>query len=140
MPGLPDPDDTAAAGKGNFSTGNELTNANADNPVGAADTLGAALNNLRAADAATFGFAQQAVQTSNPAILVTDEDINDCSALLPRAISHKLFTYFGYTRDRNVGVVPYIGVGAFVEWSCKCVCNNSAHSQWGVWLKTGISY
>ena len=135
---IPDNDD--AIGKGNLFTGNELTNANADNPVGAADNLGTALNNLRAADAATFGFAQQAVQTSNPAILVTNADINDCSALLPRALSHKIFVYTGYTRNRDVHIVPYIGVGAFIEWACVCVCDNSASSQWGVWLKGGVTY
>lgn len=132
-------DDGEFAQKGNFATGKEWANFNADNVENASDNLGNALQNLKAADALTFNVSQQNVFTSNPAILLTNDDINECSALLPKAISHKLFTYFGYTYERP-GTVPYIGVGAFVEWACICVCNNSAPSQWGVWLKGGVSF
>jgi len=95
--------------------------------------------NVRAADAATFDITQQSIRTSNPAVLVTNDDINECSALLPKAISHKIFGYVGYTYERE-GATPYVGAGSFVEWACGCVDSNSAYSQWGLWLKTGVSY
>ena len=128
------------AEEGNFVDGLEYANFNADNPIGASDNLGVALQNLTAADAATFGFTQQPVQTSHPAILLSNCDIKECSALLPKALSHKLFVYVGYTRNTNEGVQPYIGVGGSAEWACVCVTNNSAASFWSVWLKGGVTY
>lgn len=124
---------------GNFSSGLQFANANADNSSPASDNLGGALLNLKAGDAATFGVAQQAVQTSNPAVLITNNDIDDCSALLPRAFSNKIFSYVGYTYLRE-GIVPYLGLGASAEWANTNVTNNSAYSQWSVWLKSGFSY
>jgi hypothetical protein len=129
----------AGQGAGNFVTGVAFTNANADNPNNASDNLGTALFNLTAGDAATFHVTQQAVQTSSPAILISNNDIDECSALLPRALSNKIFSYIGYTRER-AGVVPYMGVGTFVEWAHTSIKHNSAYSQWGVWFKGGLSY
>ncbi len=123
---------------GNFNTGYEFANINADNIANAADILGVALNQLNSADANRLGLSQVAVRTSNPAVLLTDCDIDECSALLPQAISHKLFFYVGYTAKRNT-VTPYIGGGAFAEWGDPD-CDNSATSQWGVWLKMGLSF
>ncbi len=124
---------------GNFSEGLEYANFNADNRTGASDSLGAVLNNVTSADANTFNVAQQSVQTSDPAILLKDCNIKECSGLLPSALSHKLFAYVGYTRPTE-SVTPYIGVGGFAEWGCICVANNSAASFWGVWLKGGVTY
>lgn len=126
---------------GNFSSGNEYANVNADNITTASDTLGVALWQLTSADANRLGVSQQAVRTSNPAILVTNDDIDECSALLPKAISHKLFAYAGYTLDRpDMNLIPYVGVGAFAEWADPSTCDNSAAAQWGLWFKIGAAF
>jgi hypothetical protein len=126
--------------QGNFVEGMELANFNADNKIEASNNLGAFLYNLTFADAATFGFTRQSVMTSNPAILIKNSDLNNCSALLPRAISHKFFFYIGYHRDVDLGVIPYVGVGGSGEWGASNTKTNSAPSQWSVWLKGGVSY
>lgn len=126
---------------GNFSSGNEYANVNADNITIASDTLGTALWQLTAADANRLGVSQQSVRTSNPEVLVTNDDIDECSALMPKAISHKLFAYAGYTLDRpDMGLIPYVGVGAFVEWADTNSCDNSAAAQWGLWFKIGAAF
>ena len=102
------------AGEGNFVEGMEYANFNADNPTGASNSSGVALKNLTPGDAATFDVAQQNVQTSNPAILVTNADIKENSVLMPRALSHKIFAYVGYTR-RWESIQPYIGVGKLLK-------------------------
>ncbi len=92
--------------------------------------------------------------------------INCCDIDLQatRGISHKIFTHLNYTWDRN-GYTPYLGVGGFAEFGkndCKtCVpqincdqqCDNTcckpnccsdsidcSLSQWGIWLKGGVSF
>ena len=123
---------------GNFNEDFEYININADNIAFASDTLGVSLNQLTAVDAARLGITQLSVRTSDPVILVTNSDINECSALLPKAISHKLFVYASYTPDVYDGLVPYAGGGGFVEFAHPD-CNNFAPAQWGIWLKVGIT-
>jgi len=123
---------------GNFNEGFEYANINADNIAFASDTLGTALNQLTAADVNRLGVSQLSVRTSNPAILVTNSDINECSALLPKAVSHKVFLYASYTPDVYEGLVPYIGGGGFVEFG-RPDCDNFAPAQWGIWFKAGIT-
>ena len=123
---------------GNFNEDFEYANINADNIAFASDNLGTALNQLTVADANRLGFTQLSVRTSSPAILVTDSDINECSGLLPKAISHKVFLYASYTPDVYEGLVPYIGGGGFVEFG-RPDCDNFAPAQWGIWLKAGIT-
>ena len=124
---------------GNFNEDFEYMNINADNIANASDDLGVALYQLTLEDANRLGFSQLSVRTSSPAVLVTDCDINECSALLPKAISHKLFAYVGYTADYGTRLIPYCGGGAFVEFAHPDTCDNSAPAQWGLWLKLGIT-
>ena len=126
---------------GNFNDGLEYANINADNIAFASDNLGIALDQLTSADANRLGIMQIGVRTSQPPILITNNDIDECSALMPKAVSHKLFTYIGYYLERSdLSVIPYIGFGAFVEFAKPDACDNSANSQWGLWLKMGVSY
>ncbi len=126
---------------GNFNEGFEFANINADNIDNASDTLGGALLQLTTADANRLGITQIPIRTSNPPILVTDSDLDTCSALLPKAISHKLFFYLGYQLDReDLNVIPSIGGGGFIEFAKPDPCDNSAHAQWGLWLKMSLSY
>ncbi len=124
---------------GNFNKNFEYMNINADNIANASDTLGVALYQLTAEDAARLGYSQLSVRTSSPAVILTDCDICEESALLPKAISHKLFGYVGYTPDWQDALIPYIGGGAFVEFAHPDTCDNSAVAQWGLWLKVGIA-
>ena len=68
-----------------------------------------------------------------------------------RGISHKLFTHVNYTWDRDC-LQPFFGLGAFVEFGRKQNCDAAdcarsctdcvdvAVSQWGVWVRGGISF
>jgi len=125
---------------GNFNSGYEFANINADSIANASDTLGTALNQLTTADANRLGLTQVAVRTSNPPVLLTDCDIDECSALLPKAISHTLYFSFSYALKRDIGVIPYIGGGAFTEFAPDCFVENSALSNWGVWWKMGVTF
>ncbi len=126
---------------GNFNEGFEFANINADNFANAFDTGGTALNQLTTADANRLGVSQIAVRTSNPPVLLTDCDIDECSALLPKAISHTLYFSFSYALKRDdMDVIPYIGAGAFTEFAPDCFVQNSALSNWGMWLKMGLTF
>ena len=123
------------AGNANFS------NLNADSPAGAFDGSGAMLMQLNNTDAADLGIPLGHIQGSSPAVLLDDSGIDDCSALSPKAISHKFFTYIGYGgREKGGRWSPYVGLGAEAEFSCICFTNNSAVNQWGIWLRTGVAY
>ena len=128
---------TLHAGQGNGNA--NFQNLNVDNPVIAADSV-AGLFQLNTADSTALGIAQVIVRTSDPAILLQDSDINNCSALLPRAITHGLFVHANHMWQECECYKPYIGVGGEVEFATGCAQNNSAYSQWQVWLKGGVSY
>jgi hypothetical protein len=124
----------------NFVAGQEFRNFNADNPVGVFDDTGLALNQLNDSDAMSLDVVQAQIDTSSPTVFLSDADINEFSGILPKAISHKLFFHCDKTWHEKPGIKPYLGAGASVEWACSCVCNNSAYSQWAMWLKGGLSY
>ena len=126
----------AGQGEGNAN----FANMNADNPK-IAFSATEDLQSLTTVDAnlLKIDFLFPA-RLSDPAILLKDEDLNICGALLPHAISHKIFVHFNHAWRQHESFTPYLGVGAAGEWACICFKNNSAHSQWGVWLKGGISY
>ena len=114
------------------------------------------------------------VKTSIQPIFInckTGDNRLDFDGSRTRGISHKIFTHFSYTWDRECWV-PYVGFGGFAEFghddsksssscntsssnssssSCNTGCNTScdtkcsschdcAVSQWGVWLKAGVSF
>ncbi len=122
---------------GNFA-GTLYANDNVDNPVRADNTSDVALTQLNTTDSVDFGIAQADINTSSPVKLLTDCDINEDSALMPRALTHKVFVNIGRVwRDHTRA--PFVGIGAELEWRCQCVTNNSAISQWGIWIKGGFT-
>ncbi len=128
-------------GDGNFVTGQEFANANADNPALASDGDSNQLYQLNQNDAAALMIAQQQISASDPPILLTDCDIDICSGLNPRALSHKIFGNVAYTwENAEVAYAPFLGFGTEVEWRCRCFEDNSAISQWGLWAKGGLSF
>lgn len=124
----------------NFVTGSEFANVNADNPEFAFDTLTFTLSQLNSTDAADLAIPQQQIFSSFDPIFLTDADINVCSGLLPRAISNKVFINAAYIWKDALCIIPYVSAGASGEWAGTNACNNSAFSQWGVWIKGGLTY
>jgi len=123
-------------GNGNFR------NLNADNPAIASSSQ-VALNpvtQLNSADSISLGIVQAPVNGSNTAILLTDNDINVVSGILPRALSHKVFGYMGYLWNNRDDFDPYLGVGLSSEFANTNVCNNATCSQWAIWVRGGIAY
>lgn len=116
-----------------------FTNANADNPVGAFSTGIVALTNLTAADALLLGVPQSAVATSRPSLLLSDADIADYSALVPAALSQKVFLHVNYTWNNKHSTTPYLGLGADIEYAHGPLCTNSAVTTWGIWITGGFS-
>ncbi len=107
-----------------------------------------------------------AIYTSQPPVLIKQYDFNLTGT---RGISNKVFTHlnWAWTDCQNCKWIPYVGVGAEVEFgggdsidccatpcntyacgttnncstnSCSPCCTNVALSQWGVWFKVGASY
>jgi hypothetical protein len=102
------------------------------------------------------------VATSLNPVFIKLEDF-DLAAGRQRGISNKLFMHTNYTWSDHGVWVPFIGVGGEVEWgrrdhsipkascnqhgceqqhlTCKANgCHDFALSQWGVWLKGGVSF
>ncbi len=122
------------AGNGNYQ------NLNADNAAVATTATGGTLFQLNSTDSTALGIAQIAVNGSNPAILLSDSDINNESGILPRALSHKIFAYVGNVWDNKDDLDPYLGLGLSGEFAHTDPCNNAMCSQWAIWVKAGIAY
>jgi hypothetical protein len=130
---------TILGGQGN-GNGN-YQNLNADNqPAAASTATGVILNQLTNADSVALNIPQLQVNGSNPAILLTDGDINVESGLLLRALSNKVFAYLGGVWDNRDDLDPYLGIGLSGEFANTNPCDNAACSQWAIWVKGGIAY
>jgi len=112
------------------------------------------------------------VGTSLNPVFIKESDL-DLNSARQKGLSNKIFAHFGYTWSDHCNWVPYLGVGAEVEFgsidkkldtksktSCKpctttdickkpCAsgkknkntdCMKIALSQWGVWIKGGVSF
>lgn len=101
-------------------------------------------------------------RTSIQPILLADTDVDYASARV-KGMSHKFFTHVSYTWEEKCWK-PYLGIGGKVEvatrnndcadnsfsattdcaangcaTSCR-TCDECAVSEWGIWLKGGISF
>ena len=114
-------------------------NLNADNPA-VATTPAASLFQLNTTDSAALGIPQVPVNGSNPAILLSDSDINNESGILPRALSNRVFVYVGNVWNNRDDLDPYLGMGLSGEFAHTDPCNNAMCSQWAIWVKAGIAY
>lgn len=77
-------------------------------------------------------------RTSGTPIFVKADDID--MSKTPSAMSHKLFGHISYNWDDCEDWIPFLGVGGEIEWAGKYDSNYAAVSQWGVWIKGGISF
>ena len=122
----------------------DFTNPNVDNSTIAqsldVDGDSEDLIALLTRDQEELGAQENVAQGSNPAVLLENKDINEKSALLPRAITHKVFTHFNYTWDNDDDFTPYLGGGLSSEWADTKDNKNIVSSQWAIWIKGGLSY
>ena len=150
---------TATIHKGNnFSAGlsddDARRNPNIDLPqfAYAGNTPNAALN----AQPNQADDAGDQTRTSIQPVFLSCEDIEIQGSRL-KGLSHKAFTHFSYNWvKRSCCCIPYVGVGGEVEFGrndkkddcpvpegCETQCPDCIRcslSQWGVWIKTGVSF
>lgn len=124
----------------NFVSGAEFTNENGDFPALAFDANDDALTQVTFADAQALQIDLAQINTSNPTVFLSDADINECSGLLPRAMTHKFFFYVGRAWHCAEGLKPYIGIGGSAEWANTNASTNSGYCQAAIWVKGGFSY
>lgn len=131
---------TLHAGQGQGNTTDNFVNNNADHAalvfnagVPLAQTTPDSLVN-------TGATTLEQVNGSDQAIVIQDGDINNCSGLSPRALSHKLFGSVRYGFENCYDAQPYLVLGAEGEFSGKTNGQKTAVNQWGVWVKGGINY
>lgn len=99
------------------------------------------------------------INTSIQPILITGSDLAIVST---RGLSNKIYSHFSYSWFDNPHLVPYLGVGLFGEWGqngndapcsnitnndtsscsddCVMACGTCSLSQWGLWVKGGLSF
>jgi len=82
-----------------------------------------------------------ATRTSIQPRFIQPEDLD--TSKTPSAVSHKIFLHFGFAWDneeKDVCWAPFLGLGGEVEFSGQNCGTYSALSQWGIWLKGGVSW
>lgn len=72
--------------------------------------------------------------------LLTDESIDNLSGLAHAALSNTFFTHLSYAWEESCVVTPYLGVGAELTLDASSRIRRSALSEWGAWVKGGVSY
>lgn len=145
--GLSATQDTATihAGK-NFTAPNPATNPHIDFPQPAQTTTLPVQNLLYLQNAANV--SSNFINTSVPPLFITRNDL-DFDGAETRGSSNKLFTHASYTWNDKTEWQPYLGFGGEVEWghhtkrNCKPCDDHMAQcstSQWGLWIKTGVTF
>ncbi|HLC07457.1 MAG TPA: hypothetical protein VJJ26_04695 [Candidatus Babeliales bacterium] len=88
------------------------------------------------------------INTSVPPIFITRNDLN-FDETETSGSSNKLFAHLSYTWNDKTEWQPYLGFGFEAEWAkttkrdCRpCDDHNPqcCASQWGVWIKTGVTF
>ncbi len=96
--------------------------------------------------------------TSKTPVFLSDCDL-DFDAAATKGLSHKLFAHFSYKWIDKNAYVPFVGLGFSGEFAdtsadccktdktekdckpkCKEGCERCGLSQWGVWVKGGVSF
>lgn len=77
-------------------------------------------------------------RTSKDPIFVKSTDLDLSKS--PSALSHKVFAHIAYNWNDCEDWIPFIGVGGEVEFNGKNNDCYAALSQWGIWLKGGLSF
>jgi len=126
---------TIYSGQGDLNT--DFTNANDDNPAIAYENATTdPLQVPTAADSVALSIPVNDVNGSNPPILLTDSDIDNCSALTATVSSSSLFTRVSYIFKEREDWVPYFSGGLLCELSH----SKGTYSRIGLWLEGGFLY
>lgn len=83
------------------------------------------------------------IKTSVDPIFITEDDL-DIDGARTKGSSSKVFTHFNYTWHDAEEYTPYVGIGGEVEFdhrdSDNCDCSKCSASQWGIWVKGGVTF
>jgi hypothetical protein len=116
---------------------------NVYSPTGAPNNMTDSLANLHGYST----LLQPTISDPNSPVFITTGDLNLLSAANPAVMTHKLFTHFGLTcnaLDETKHIKPFLGIGAEVEFEglhpYNVEPNKNTISQWGMWLKGGVSF
>lgn len=187
QPGIPlsatQSDATIFNGCNNWPTGNFInnqlipwsSNPGIDNPkVARSTTLPLTTKAIDPNNPGSPTYGWNNVYTSPNPVLLTFNDL-DINRARTRSASHKAFAHFNYIWKENLCLMPYLGIGAEVEFGqrddccytpCKfsktptkscspslascCIkdnqcfgqadCKTISLSQWGIWIKGGLSF
>jgi hypothetical protein len=131
---------TLHAGQGNGNTTDNFVNNNADNAALTYNVGAPVAQTTPASLSGTGATSLEQVNGSNQAIILSDNDINNCSGLSPRALSNKVFGSVGRTVDYWPRVTCFFSLGAEGEFGMKTDGVKTAISQWGVWAKGSVNY
>ena len=100
---------------------------------------------------------QTQTRTSIQVKFLSEGDIDYCGAET-KIRTHKIFTHLGYNWTDKEDWIPYVGFGASAEFgnsddccdtdccptvsgdTCCPKCNDCSMSQWGIWVKGGVSF
>lgn len=94
-------------------------------------------------------FNQACVVDADSPVFITSQALNIHSAATNRPFTHKIFGNLQYSGERCSNwfgtIDPFIGAGGEVEFEGlrplnRLEPNKISVSQWGIWLKGGISY
>lgn len=93
--------------------------------------------------------ASLTIQTSINPVFISSTDLDVCERR-SRGSSSKLFTNFSYAWKERKSWIPFIGIGGEAEFhhngsgtNCAEDCGNCiscAISQWGIWIKGGMTF
>lgn len=75
--------------------------------------------------------------TTTPPTIISCADLDPNSAAQQAMLTHKIFTHLAYVYSTSC-YAPHIGIGCEVEFDGKCI--NNSLSQWGIWVKGGITF
>ena len=117
-------------------------NPNIDNPRKPATAEIKDVTEILLFDPKAQNIANNQINTSIQPILISDNDLNIEDAE-SRAGSCKVFTHFNYTWIDKEEWIPYLGLGSEVEFDHgsddTSDCPKCGISQWGIWVKGGIT-
>ena len=130
----------------NRTVAQAILNPGVDNPQNATgDGSGGSADNPLSAEP---NAASLSIQTSINPVFISSRDIDVCERR-SSGMSSKLFTHFSYAWKERKNWIPYLGIGGEAEFhhnsSNKCEqacdqCISCAISQWGVWIKGGMTF
>jgi len=75
--------------------------------------------------------------TTTPPTIISCADLDPDSAAQQAMLTHKFFTHWGYVYSTS-SWEPHFGIGCEVEFDGKRIHNSL--TQWGVWVKGGITF